>query len=136
MNLRRRPCWRCGSKAQLFDPKSTGAAAWIFTIARNLRIDALRRERRSGYGNAIEIDLEFHIDDGPQPDAGLAGCANEMSGFADALLSLSEDQLRVIELSFFEEKVHAEIARTLRYPARDGQITTAAGDESTARAAG
>ena len=28
--------WR---KARLFDPGSAGAATWIFTIARNLRID-------------------------------------------------------------------------------------------------
>jgi RNA polymerase sigma-70 factor, ECF subfamily len=103
------------TKAQLFDPNSTGAMAWIFTIARNLRIDALRRERRSGYGNAIEIDPEFHVDDGPQPDAELAGAQME-SRVRSALLSLSEDQQRVIELSFFEEKVHAEIARTLRIP--------------------
>ena len=35
------------SKAELFDPASAGASAWIFTIARNLRIDALRREKRT-----------------------------------------------------------------------------------------
>src|SRR5271157_3568533 len=34
--------WR---KADSFVLGSTGAAAWIFTISRNLRIDALRRER-------------------------------------------------------------------------------------------
>ena len=34
----------------------------------------------------------------------------------DALAVLSEDQLRVVELSFFEEKAHAEIAQTLRIP--------------------
>ena len=32
-------------KAALFDPARAGASTWIFTIARNLRIDALRRER-------------------------------------------------------------------------------------------
>jgi RNA polymerase sigma-70 factor (ECF subfamily) len=32
-------------KARLFDPARAGASTWIFTIARNLRIDALRRER-------------------------------------------------------------------------------------------
>ena len=35
--------WR---KAALFDPTSAGASSWIFTIARNLRIDALRRLQR------------------------------------------------------------------------------------------
>ena len=34
----------------------------------------------------------------------------------DALAVLSENQLRVVELSFFEEKAHAEIAQTLRIP--------------------
>ena len=34
----------------------------------------------------------------------------------NALAVLSEDQLRVVELSFFEEKAHAEIAQTLRIP--------------------
>ena len=34
--------WR---KAALFDPEGAGASAWIFAIARNLRIDAFRRER-------------------------------------------------------------------------------------------
>ena len=33
-----------------------------------------------------------------------------------ALAELPEDQVRVIELSFFEEKAHAEIAQALRIP--------------------
>src|SRR4029079_5093099 len=39
--------WR---KAAQFDPASAGAPAWIFTIARNLRIDAVRRSARAGVG--------------------------------------------------------------------------------------
>ena len=103
------------SKAALFDPKSVGATAWIFTIARNLRIDVLRREKRSGREYTVDIDPEFHVDDGPQPDAGLA-VAQAESRVRDALALLPEDQLRVIELSFFDEKAHAEIAQTLRIP--------------------
>ncbi|HEY4123346.1 MAG TPA: sigma-70 family RNA polymerase sigma factor, partial [Rhizomicrobium sp.] len=38
--------WR---KAVLFDPTKASASTWIFTIARNLRIDAIRRERRAEY---------------------------------------------------------------------------------------
>jgi RNA polymerase sigma-70 factor (ECF subfamily) len=103
------------SKAKLFDPRSAGAVAWIFTIARNLRIDALRRERRAGTKYTVEIDPEFHVDDGPLPDAGFAS-SQMQSRVHNALADLSEDQLRVIELSFFEEKAHAEIAQTLRIP--------------------
>jgi RNA polymerase sigma-70 factor (ECF subfamily) len=103
------------SKAGLFDPNSVGATAWIFTIARNLRIDVLRREKRTGTEYTVEIDAEFHVDDGPQPDAGLAASQTE-SRVRAALAQLPDDQLRVIELSFFDEKAHAEIAQTLRIP--------------------
>ena len=41
--------WR---KAALFDPSTAGAVAWIFTIARNIRIDAHRRGRRGEIGRA------------------------------------------------------------------------------------
>jgi RNA polymerase sigma-70 factor, ECF subfamily len=103
------------SKAKMFDPKSLGAVAWIFTIARNLRIDALRREKRGGANNTVEIDPEFHLDEGPPPDQGLATAQLE-TRVRDAMSALSEDQAQVIELSFFEEKAHAEIAETLRIP--------------------
>ncbi len=103
------------SKARLFDPKSVGATAWIFTIARNLRIDVLRREKRAGRDHTVEVDPEFHVDEGPQPDAGLAASQLEYR-VRNALALLSEDQQRVVELSFFDEKAHAEIAQALRIP--------------------
>jgi RNA polymerase sigma-70 factor (ECF subfamily) len=104
--------WR---KAALFDPASDGAAAWIFTIARNLRIDAHRREQRGGMVEAPEAEIEFQIDDMPQPDARLATAQTEGRVRA-ALKELSDEQMRVIELSFFEEKAHAEISRILDIP--------------------
>ena len=35
--------WR---KAPMFDPAGASGSGWIYTIARNLRIDALRRQQR------------------------------------------------------------------------------------------
>ena len=103
------------SKATLFDPKSVGAAAWIFTIARNLRIDGLRRQKRTPTYDTAEVDLEFHVDGGPRPDEGLAASEVE-SRVRSALSVLPAEQLQVVELSFFEEKAHAEIAEALRIP--------------------
>ncbi|KJC59995.1 hypothetical protein UP10_15050 [Bradyrhizobium sp. LTSPM299] len=103
------------SKAALFDPASVGAAAWIFTIARNLRIDALRRQKRTPTHDTSEVELEFRLDEGPRPDAGVR--ASQIEGrVRDALSVLPDEQLRVIELSFFQERAHAEIARTLDIP--------------------
>jgi RNA polymerase sigma-70 factor, ECF subfamily len=103
------------SKANLFDPNSTGASAWIFTIARNLRIDAVRRDKRTPTGDTSDVDLEFQIDDGPSPDAGVAAAETD-SRVRSAMATLPEDQLRVIELSFFEEQAHGQIAETLGIP--------------------
>lgn len=105
--------WR---KASLFDPASAGAAAWIFTIARNLRIDANRRERRRDMiETADNVEIEFQIDDSPQPDA-LTVTALSAERVRSALTELSDDQMRVVELSFFEEQVHADIAKLLDIP--------------------
>jgi RNA polymerase sigma-70 factor (ECF subfamily) len=102
-------------KAALFDPASSGAAAWIFTIARNLRIDAHRRDQRGGALEPSDVELEFQIDDALQPDAQVASAQADERVRA-ALSQLSTDQLRVIELSFFEEKAHADIAKMLNIP--------------------
>lgn len=104
--------WR---KAPLFDPSSSGAAAWIFTIARNLRIDAHRRDQRGGVGERSDVDIEFEIDDAPLPDSKLETVQTEERVRA-ALSQLPDDQMRVVELSFFEEKAHPEIAQILDIP--------------------
>ncbi len=66
--------WR---KAQLYDPGNAGAATWIFTIARNLRIDAMRRERRGGAIRVDEVEAEFEVDDSPLADARLMTSESE-----------------------------------------------------------
>jgi RNA polymerase sigma-70 factor (ECF subfamily) len=104
--------WR---KASLFDPSSSGAAAWIFTIARNLRIDAHRRNQRGAVEERADIDIEFEVDDAPLPDSKLETIQSEERVRA-ALSQLPDDQMRVVELSFFEEKAHAEIAQILDIP--------------------
>ena len=104
--------WR---KAALFDPAASGAATWIFTIARNLRIDAIRRERRGGAIRVDEVEAEYEADDAPLADARIAA-AQADDRVRKALKVLPGDQLTVIRMSFFEEHAHSEIARTLGIP--------------------
>ncbi|HKX65436.1 MAG TPA: sigma-70 family RNA polymerase sigma factor [Rhizomicrobium sp.] len=99
--------WR---KAHLFDPAKASAATWLFTIARNLRIDAIRRERRP------ELDPEdFMPEVALAADDGLA-MAQDEARLRAVLQDLPADQIQVIELSFFADKPHSQIAAELDIP--------------------
>ncbi len=99
--------WR---KAHLFDPAKASVGTWLFTIARNLRIDAIRREKRP------ELDPEdFMPDSAPAADEGLVQ-ADDESRLRQALKDLPADQIQVVELSFFADKAHSQIATELGIP--------------------
>ena len=104
--------WR---KAYLFNPAASGAATWIFTIARNLRIDAIRRETRGGAVRVDEVEAEYEMDETPRADVRLAAAQSE-ARLREAMASLPGEQRKVIEMSFFEEKAHSEIAEQLCIP--------------------
>lgn len=101
--------WR---KAALYDPQRAAAAAWVFTIARNLRIDALRRERHPEVPDDVLLD---HPDDGPAADAVVAE-GQRFRRLQGALADLSPDQAEVVRLSFYADLAHPAIAEKLNLP--------------------
>lgn len=100
--------WR---KAHMFDPARASAAAWIFTIARNLRIDNLRR----GSSTLYELDPTFGMEEPQQPDAILSG-AEDAQRIRAAMRTLNPEQALAIEMAFFQEQTHAQISQTLGVP--------------------
>jgi RNA polymerase sigma-70 factor (ECF subfamily) len=101
--------WR---KAGSFDAGRATAATWIFTIARNLRIDRFRKEWRDVSGGDAIPDS---VDETAAPEATLSD-AERGERVRAALRQLPPEQVKVIELSFFDEKPHAEIAKALGIP--------------------
>ncbi len=101
--------WR---KAVQFDRSKAAPSTWIFTIARNLRIDAFRKINRP------ELDPN---DPALVPEAEEAADDRvEREQYAvlirTAMKELNEEQAQVVQLSFFEDKSHSEIAEELGIP--------------------
>lgn len=102
--------WR---KAALFDPRKAAAMTWIFVIARNLRIDSLRRERSTTTYGAQPPE---RADESSPSAADAADWRERESRVRAAMAGLSEDQREVIRRSFFEDEPHARIADALGLP--------------------
>lgn len=104
-------------KAALFDPRHAAVSTWVFTIARNRRIDLHRR--RSGGVQVADTDgrdLENEIlDPADRPEEQL-WASQQSQRVRDALAALPAEQALIVRMSFFEENPHAEIARALGIP--------------------
>lgn len=101
--------WR---KAHLFDPTKAAATTWIYAVARNARIDFLRKEFR---GELDPADASLMTEPVATPHEDFASI-EDRARLEQALADLPEEQRAVLRLSFFSEMAHAEIAAELGLP--------------------
>ena len=97
-------------KAHMFDPGRASVATWIFTIARNRKIDILRREKRPE-----PEDLPWGPEAEPEQEDVLA-LQQESELLAEALKSLPRPQRELIEKAYFGDMSHSEIASETGLP--------------------
>ena len=95
--------WR---RAETYDVRQSGASTWIFTIARNKRIDRLRRENRPLPDLS---DPSLAPDDVETSDI-FVFRQQEEKKIRHALKNLPEEQAKMIFSAYYEEKSHREIA--------------------------
>ncbi len=96
-------------RAGQFDSERGSASAWVFTIATNIRIDRARREKR--IAAAGQNELEAALMTSSATDA--APDADQLTGLVRAL---PPDQRLIVELSFYSDVTHGEIASQLDVP--------------------
>lgn len=101
--------WR---KAALYSGEKGSATTWIFTIARNLRIDRLRKEVA---WQPLPEDNEEKASDDPAPDEELSE-RERRERVQQVLGDLPADQSEVVVLSYIEGLSHSEIAERLGLP--------------------
>jgi RNA polymerase sigma-70 factor (ECF subfamily) len=101
--------WR---RAETFDARQANASTWVFAIARNKRIDALRRQRRP------ELDPQ---DPALTPDAPAAADAlvesvQDVARVRAAIGALPEEQRLLLQMAYYEDKPHSVIAEEQGLP--------------------
>ena len=99
--------WR---KAHMFDGSKASVSTWIYTIARNRKIDMIRKTRRPE-----PEELPWGPD--AEPDAAEVMMMNQDSEeLGRALASLPEKQRGLIERAYFGDLSHSEIAAETGLP--------------------
>jgi RNA polymerase sigma factor (sigma-70 family) len=97
--------WR---KADLFDPSKSSLSTWLYRIARNRRIDRMRRDRLD-YRDPADLGVDI-------ADDNLVDAADQIDGrhreesLRGAIATLPAEQIELVRLAFFEGLSHSEIA--------------------------
>jgi len=99
--------WR---KSHLFDPAKASVATWVFTIARNRKIDMLRKERRPE-----PEDLTWGPQEVPS-QAETMGMQQDAERLGRALADLPAKQRALIERAYYGDLSHSEIAAETGLP--------------------
>jgi RNA polymerase sigma-70 factor, ECF subfamily len=100
------------TKAAMFSSDRGSVSTWIFTIARNLRIDRLRREKSQLYTDLEDFDAPDLRIDAEQS----LGRSQEDNHVAQALAQIPEEQRALLILSYVEDVPQSEIATRLNIP--------------------
>lgn len=100
------------SKAALYVPERGAASTWVFTIARNLRIDRLRRESAAHFTDLEDFDAPS--DDVPGDEA--MNRSQEDSHVARALAQIPPEQRELLILSYVDDVPQSMIAERLNLP--------------------
>ena len=101
--------WR---KSETFDRNKAAVSTWLFTIARNKRIDMLRKEIRP----QLDPNDPMLTPNQEESADNVYGSKQESIKITDAIKMLPEEQSKLIKMTYYEDKSHSIIARELNMP--------------------
>ena len=100
------------TKSASYDSNKSSVSTWIYTIARNKRIDKIRKEKRH-YLSESDEGLEIPVDSTQEKEIFTAQVSNSLKKY---MANLPEEQSRLLKLSYFYNKTHADISEELQIP--------------------
>ncbi len=109
-------------KAHTFDSAKSSAGTWIFTIARNTRIDLIRKYSKQWEANNDEFDESTLTADDIWPDHQNDDVYNQTETshtkkkILESINELPLEQIAVIKIIFLKGLTHSEAAAHLKLP--------------------
>lgn len=102
-------------KAQQFDSHKASASTWIFTIARNKKIDIIRKEKRHEIDPNDPCFVDVNVSETKMQDTAFIE-QSEAKTVRQAIKKLPKDQAALIQAFYFGGKTHTEIAKDFKIP--------------------
>ena len=99
------------SKSDKFNPSKSALTTWVYTIARNKKIDFLRKNSKIKYNDDDIREFLYEKNETDKIEE------NEMENQVNRINSqLDVNQQKIIKMNFFENKSHKKIAEELEIP--------------------
>ena len=99
------------SKAYLYNPIKSAVSTWVFTIARNKKVDFLRKNSKIKYNDDDIREFLYEKNETDKIEE------NEIEDQVSKINSqLDINQQKIIKMNFFENKSHKKIAKELEIP--------------------
>ncbi len=100
------------TKAGTYDKVKSSVGTWIYTIARNKRIDKLRKDKRH-FLSESDDGLEIPVQSTQENEIFNSQLSSNINKYIDRL---PKEQGLLIKLSYFYNKTHADISEELKIP--------------------
>jgi RNA polymerase sigma-70 factor (ECF subfamily) len=100
-------------KAKFFKPEKANVSTWVFAIARNCRIDYLRKMKR--ITSPLTADDLWPVFEEPEPEdlTDLAKSGQQIEKIVD---NLPAEQVEILREVYIEGKTHAEVSKQTGLP--------------------
>ncbi len=100
------------TKSATYDCSKSSVSTWIYTIARNKRIDKIRKEKKH-YLSESDEGLEIPVDSTQEKEIFSAQISSCLKKY---MSNLPAEQSKLLKLSYFYNKTHADISEELKIP--------------------